>query len=144
MEGQSAEQIFHTLARRASPFRNAPPGRRYPGHHRAAAPSPPALTRSCPPPPPAPTAARPLCARSPPKPRRLSQPAIKAKPAHLARPLLPAGPVPQARSFPRRAPPSRAFPQVPACPRPAPWLPDGACAEGQILCAFLLPVELKN
>lgn len=144
VEGQSAEQIFHTRGRRASPFRNARPGRRYPGHHRAAAPSPPALTPSCPPPPPGPTAARPLCARPPPKPRRLLQPAINVKPAHLARPLLPTGPLPQARSVSRRAPPSRAFPQVPACPRPAPWRPGGACAEGQVRCASPLRVEVEN
>lgn len=114
MEGRSAEQILHTWARRASPFRNGtltrdaatldtavPPRPRLPAH--AFLPSPP----------PRPTAARPLCARPPPKPRRLLQPAIKVKPAHLARPLLPAGRTPS----PQRLTPSPAFPSFPTSPR---------------------------
>lgn len=103
VEGRSAGQVFQTRARRASPFRNAHPGRRYPGHRRALAAHPHALTPSASP---GTTAARLLRATRPQKPRRLPKPAITTRPAHLTRPLLPARPASQARSNSRRAPPS--------------------------------------
>lgn len=52
-------------------------------------------------------------------------------------PLPPTPPQRPARSDSRRTPPSWTFPQVPAYPRPAPWSPGGACAEGQIRSALL-------